>query len=78
MMLNWIIWNRTDYLYKRDLALNNLQKTNKQINKSFKSKITYKLFTYKSYLVKKKKKKVGDLSRGLPEGSLYNSYYTEV
>ena len=24
-MLNWIVWNRTDYLYKMDLALNNLQ-----------------------------------------------------
>ena len=24
-MLNWIIWNRTDYVYKMDLALNNLQ-----------------------------------------------------
>ena len=25
-MLNWIVWNRTDYLYKMDLALNNLQR----------------------------------------------------
>ena len=25
-MLNWIVWNRTDYLYKIDLALNNLQR----------------------------------------------------
>ena len=26
-MLNWIVWNRTDYLYKKiDLALNNLQR----------------------------------------------------
>ena len=25
-MLNWILWNRTDYLYKLDLALNNLQR----------------------------------------------------
>ena len=24
-MLNWIVWNRTDYLYKIDLTLNNLQ-----------------------------------------------------
>ena len=24
-MLNWIVWNWTDYLYKMDLALNNLQ-----------------------------------------------------
>ena len=23
-MLKWIVWNRTDYLYKMDLALNNL------------------------------------------------------
>ena len=23
-MLNWIVWNRTVYLYKMDLALNNL------------------------------------------------------
>ena len=40
-MLNWIIWNRTDYVYKMDLALNNLQRlichknpTNQQINQS--------------------------------------------
>ena len=40
-MLNWIVWNRTDYLYKKGLALNNLQlliflktKTNKQTNNS--------------------------------------------
>ena len=25
-MLNWIVWNRTEYLYKMDLALNNLQR----------------------------------------------------
>ena len=25
-MLNWIVLNRTDYLYKMDLALNNLQR----------------------------------------------------
>ena len=25
-MLNWIVWNRTDYLYKMDLALKNLQR----------------------------------------------------
>ena len=25
-MLNWIVWNRTDYLHKMDLALNNLQR----------------------------------------------------
>ena len=25
-MLNWIVLNRTDYLHKMDLALNNLQK----------------------------------------------------
>ena len=25
LMLNWIVWNRTDYLYKKNLALNNLQ-----------------------------------------------------
>ena len=25
-MLNSIVWNRTDYLYKMDLALNNLQR----------------------------------------------------
>ena len=25
-MLKWIVWNRTDYLYKMNLALNNLQK----------------------------------------------------
>ena len=25
-MLNWIVWNRTDYQYKMDLAFNNLQK----------------------------------------------------
>ena len=25
-MLNWIVWNRTDYLKKTDLALNNQQK----------------------------------------------------
>ena len=24
-MLNWIVWNRTDCVYKMDLALNNLQ-----------------------------------------------------
>ena len=24
-MLNWILWNRTDYLHKMDLALNNLR-----------------------------------------------------
>ena len=26
LMLNWIVWNRTVYLYKMDLALNNLRK----------------------------------------------------
>ena len=26
LTLNWIVWNSTDYLYKIDLALNNLQK----------------------------------------------------
>ena len=39
-MLNWIIWNRTIYLYKMDLALDNQQswyaikpkQTNKQIS----------------------------------------------
>ena len=25
-MLNWIIWNRTDYLHKMDLALHKLQR----------------------------------------------------
>ena len=25
-MLNWIVWNRTDYLHKMDLALNNQQR----------------------------------------------------
>ena len=25
-MLNWFVCNRTDYLYKMDLALNNLQR----------------------------------------------------
>ena len=25
-MLNWIVWKRTDYLYKIDLALTNQQK----------------------------------------------------
>ena len=25
-MLKWIVWNKTDYLYKMDLALNNLQR----------------------------------------------------
>ena len=25
-MLNWIVWNRTDYFHKMDLALNNLQR----------------------------------------------------
>ena len=25
-MLNWIVFNRTDYLHKMDLALNNLQR----------------------------------------------------
>ena len=25
LMLNWIIWNKAVYLYKMDLALNNLQ-----------------------------------------------------
>ena len=25
-MLNWIVRNRTDYLYKNDLVLNNLQR----------------------------------------------------
>ena len=25
LMLNWIVWNRTVYMYQRDLALNNLQ-----------------------------------------------------
>ena len=25
-MLNWIVWNRTDNLYKMDLALSNLQR----------------------------------------------------
>ena len=25
-MLNWIVWNRTDYLHKIDLALNNLER----------------------------------------------------
>ena len=25
-MLNWIVWNRTVYLFKMDLALNNLQR----------------------------------------------------
>ena len=24
-MLNWIVWNKTIYMYKMDLALNNLQ-----------------------------------------------------
>ena len=38
-MLNWIVWNTTDFLYKMDLALHNLQRlighktlTNKQTN----------------------------------------------
>ena len=26
LMLNWIIWNRIDYLYKLNLTLNNLQR----------------------------------------------------
>ena len=25
-MLNWIVWNRTDYMHKMDLAFNNLQR----------------------------------------------------
>ena len=25
-MLNWIVWNRTEYLHKMDLELNNLQR----------------------------------------------------
>ncbi len=25
-MLNWIVWNRTDYLYKNGFALNNLER----------------------------------------------------
>ena len=25
-MLNWIVWNRTDYSIKMDLAFNNLQR----------------------------------------------------
>ena len=29
-MLNWIVWNRTDYLYKN--GLNNLQKPTNQPN----------------------------------------------
>ena len=39
LILNWIVWNQTVYLYKMDLALNNLLKlichktqTNKQTN----------------------------------------------
>ena len=27
LMLNWTVWNRTGYLYKMDLALNNLQRS---------------------------------------------------
>ena len=25
-MLNWTVWNKTDYLHKMDLVLNNLQR----------------------------------------------------
>ena len=37
-----------------------------------------RIFTAKSYMYIYKVSKVGDCSRGRPEGSLFNSYYTEV
>ena len=47
-MLNWIVLNRTDYLHKMDLALNNLQmlichKTKPNLNKN--------LFIYSFYFI---------------------------
>ena len=58
-MLTRIVWNRIDYLYKKKLALNNLeglichktQPTNQLISSSsFKDNVTNKLFTYVSYI----------------------------
>ena len=57
-MLNWIVWNGTVYLYKMDLALNNLQRlichkiqTNKQINKD---EIIIEIFKNRKYWLTKK------------------------
>ena len=47
LMLNWIVWNRTDYSYKMDLALNNPQWL--ICHKTQTSKQTWKLNT-KNYL----------------------------
>ena len=43
---------------------------------SFKNYVTNKLFVYIYIYIYISK--VGDLSRGRPEGSLFNSFYTEV
>ena len=55
---------------------------------SFKNEVTYKLFltnythahthTHTHIYVYIKVSRVGDLSRGLPEGSFLKSYYTKV
>ena len=59
-MLNWIVWNRTNHLYKMDLALNNLErlichkiKTNKRTKERQTHNDTRELNNQK----KKKKKK---------------------
>ena len=56
-----------------DLALNNLQWLMRHENKQNQTK---KPLRYQQYVTKVSK--VGDRSQGRPEGSLFNSYYTEV
>ena len=50
------------------------------VDNIFKRAWAYFLHTVKWFqlFIKKKKSKVGDLSRGRPEGSLFDSYYTEA
>ena len=49
-------------------------------NLKWKSNKTYKFFLNKQdmFVISYKVSKVGDCSRGQPEGSLFNSYYTEM
>ena len=63
LALNWIVGNRIVYIKKYN-QLNN----------------QYWLICHKTKLNQNqsKKGKAGDRSRGYPEGSLFNSYYTEV
>ena len=44
----------------------------------FKKKLSSSGFWYSNGPQSDNKSKVGDLSRGWPEGSLFNSYYIEV